>query len=76
MEARIKKVLSDVLGVPETEITDDATPDTVESWDSLKHMNLLLALEEEFNIKFNDEENINLISYPLIKLIVSEKTSR
>jgi len=30
--------------------------DTVEKWDSLQHLNLVLVLEEEFNISFSDQE--------------------
>lgn len=45
---------------------------TIESWDSLKHMNLVIALEDEFQITIPDEEIGNLLSFSLIKLIVGE----
>ena len=37
-------------------ITEDSTPENIENWDSLQHMNLVLALEEEFDVQFNDEQ--------------------
>ena len=47
---RIKNVMSAVFEIPEEQIKDNSSPDTIESWDSLKHMNLIIALEEEFEV--------------------------
>ena len=46
--------------------------DTIKSWDSLKHINLVLALEEEFGVSIPDEEAANITSYTLIKLVLEE----
>jgi acyl carrier protein len=35
---------------------------TIQQWDSLKHMHLVMALEEEFGIEFDDGEVSNLAS--------------
>ena len=64
--------MSAVFEVPFNEITEDSSSDNIESWDSLKHLNLILALEEEFDINIPDEEVGNLINYKLIELIVNE----
>ena len=72
MENRIKKVMSAVFEIPNIEISEESTMDTIESWDSLKHMNLVIALEDEFQITIPDEEVGNLLSFSLIKLIVGE----
>ena len=69
---RIKNIMSIVFGVPETEINENSSIDNIESWDSLKHMNLIIALEEEFDITIPDEEVGDLINYKLIELIVNE----
>lgn len=74
MEDRIKNVMAAVLDISSEEINDDSSPDTIESWDSLKHMNLVVALEEEFGIQFTDEEIVEIVSYTLIKVILSQKT--
>ena len=63
---RIKLVLSAIFSVEPSEIDDTFSPDTVKSWDSLKHMNLITALEDEFDIRFDDDEIISLMSYPMI----------
>jgi acyl carrier protein len=47
--------------------------DTVEAWDSIKHMNLVLAIEEEFGVSIPDEDAGNITSYPLIRLVLNEQ---
>ena len=56
MRERAFRVLSEVMDVPLDSITEDSTPENIENWDSLQHMNLVLALEEEFDVQFNDEQ--------------------
>lgn len=73
MENRIKKVMSEVLGIDETLINDETSQDSIDKWDSLKHMNLVVALEEEFEIEFEDEDIENLLNYKLIKITIEEK---
>ncbi len=70
MENRIKKVMSEVLGIDEASISDNTSPENVESWDSLKQMNIIVALEEEFDIEFNDEDIIEMLNFKLIYEIV------
>ena len=73
LEDCIKNVMSAVFEIPEGNIQDDSSPDTIESWDSLKHMNLVVALEEEFEIEFTDDEIIEMMNYYLIKNIINGK---
>lgn len=54
-------------------ITDDASPETMDIWDSLKHMNLITALEEEFQVTFSDNEILEMLSYKLILITVRKK---
>ena len=44
-EDRLKQVLSDVFKIEASSIDDDSSVDTVEKWDSLRHLNLVLAIE-------------------------------
>ena len=67
-ENRISKVLSKVMKVDINSIDENSSPDTIEAWDSLKHMELILALEEEFNVELTPEETVEILSYKLIKI--------
>ncbi len=53
---RLKSVLSNVLEIQEDTISDETSPDNVESWDSLKGLMLVTELEGMFNIKLSMEE--------------------
>ena len=72
VKSQITKVMSAVFEVPIEDITETSSVDSIDSWDSLKHLNLILALEEEFNISIPNEEVGNLMNYKLIELIVNE----
>ena len=72
-EDRIKNIMSAVFEIPEEQIKDNSSPDTIESWDSLKHMNLIIALEEEFEVEFTDNEIYEMMNYTLIKSIIIGK---
>ncbi len=73
LDNHIKNVMSAVLEIPIDEIDDDTSPDNVSSWDSLKHMNLIFALEEEYEIEFIEEEIVEMMNLSHIKSIVMEK---
>jgi len=75
MENRVKDIISAVLGISVEKINNDLSPDTIESWDSLRHMNLVVALEEEFTIQFSDEEIVEMLNIQLIVEILKEKIS-
>ena len=72
MEEKVKQIMSSVFGVQKENITDDASPDTIENWDSLRHMNLVVALEEEFNVSFSDDQMSELLNFHLIILTLNE----
>ncbi|MFZ5542155.1 MAG: acyl carrier protein [Pseudomonadota bacterium] len=71
-EEALKQVMAVVLKVPAEAINSDSSMDTLETWDSLKHMSLVLALEEEFGVSIPDEDAGNITSYALIKLVLDE----
>ena len=73
---RIKNVMAAVLGIAPGDIPPDAAPGVVEAWDSLRHMNLVLALEDEFGFRFTDEEMTALLNLDLILNVVSERVAR
>lgn len=71
-ETKLKSVIATVLEIEPTEIDENSSMDTIEAWDSIKHMDLILSLEEEFKVSVPDEEAGDLTSYALIKLVMKE----
>ncbi len=73
MEHKIKQIMAAVFETDINAISDDASPDTIDNWDSLRLINLVTALEEEFNIEFEDEEIVEMLNFKLIALLLAEK---
>lgn len=71
-ERALREVLATVLGVDAESVGAGTDMDTVQSWDSLRHMTLVLALEDEFGVQIPDEDAGTITSYPLIKLVLGE----
>jgi acyl carrier protein len=53
---QVRGIASDVFGVPADTITAESSPQSIESWDSMQHLNLVLAIEERFGVLFEPEE--------------------
>ena len=53
---QIRMMASDLFGVPADRITESSSPETLENWDSVQHLNLVLALEEKFGLQLSPEE--------------------
>ena len=47
---------SDLFGVPADRINAASSPTTLDTWDSIQHLNLVLALEEKFGLQLSPEE--------------------
>ncbi len=50
---KLNEVFRDVFDDDSITVTDATTADDIEEWDSLEHINLLAAVEQEFGVKFN-----------------------
>ena len=70
---RVRVLVAEVLQVPLEQVGPDSSPDTIETWDSLQHLNLVLALEQEFGVQFTPEEMEELLSVQLVADLVTEK---
>lgn len=71
IEQQIKDVLKRTFGI--TEISDDISQKNCEKWDSLRHLNLIVELESEFDISIEPEEMAVMKTLQDIISIVSAK---
>ncbi|MFZ4596353.1 MAG: acyl carrier protein [Verrucomicrobiaceae bacterium] len=72
---RLHRTVAAIVGVAESEVTDETSPDTVSAWDSVTHLNLVMAIEEEFGVFLTPEEAMEMTSVKLIRLLLEEKES-
>lgn len=50
---QLNEVFRDVFDDEDITVNDATTADDIEDWDSLEHINLIVAVEKKFNVKFN-----------------------
>lgn len=53
---RVCAIMATTFNVPAASITPATTPETLEAWDSMGHLNLILALEDELKISISPED--------------------
>lgn len=53
---QVRSIASDIFGVPADKITAESSPETIENWDSMQHLNLVLAIEEKFGVQLDPED--------------------
>ena len=73
IEARIKEVMSAVFDVDADTINEESSQDNIEAWDSIKTLDLIVSLEEEFGVTIPLEEVGNMVNFKYIKLIIEEQ---
>ena len=64
-------MLARVLGVPANSLTDDSSPDTIASWDSLAHMMIVVELESEYSVSVAPEDAIEARTVAAIKAMLT-----
>ena len=55
MEEKLKKIMASVFEVSEKEINEETSPDNLDNWDSLRQLNLVSVLEEEFEVELTED---------------------
>ena len=73
IELAIQEIMAVVFEMSKESITSESSQDSIRNWDSIKHLDLIISLEEEFNIIFPIEEIGHLVSFRLIKIIIEEQ---
>ena len=70
IEQQVRQVLSAVLKVRPDSLGPGSSMDTIESWDSLQHMILMLALEEEFGVNIPEAVAAKATSFSAIQSVL------
>lgn len=73
MEQELKTLLAEVFKIKEEEISDTLTMDETDVWDSLKHMELVVAIEHTFATELTFEEIVAMQTVQDIKQILQAK---
>ncbi len=72
---KLEKVVAETFHLSESEVTDSMEMKTVDSWDSLTHMELIANLECEFDIEFTADEIMEMTTVAQIRKLLEAKTN-
>ena len=71
--ARLAEIIGILLEIDTAEVTRETSPDTVNQWDSLNHINICTAVSQEFSIPITTEEMTSMRNVgDLVKLLTSK----
>jgi len=70
---KVAQIFRDIFDDEELIINDNTCADDIDDWDSIEHINLILAVEKEFSIKFDMNEIARLKSVGEIVRAIESK---
>jgi acyl carrier protein len=68
----LRQLMADVFECDPAKITPTSTPDTLEAWDSLRLLDLILAIEQQAQIEISPDRLEEMMSVPAILAIIDE----
>ncbi len=68
----LRQLMADVFECDLAKIKPDSTPDTLEAWDSLRLLDLILAIEQQARIEISPDRLEEMVSVPTILQIISQ----
>lgn len=73
MSDTINSLIANTLKISPDEVTDGLEYGSIEQWDSLAHVNLMLKLESEYNLEIDEDTMVELVSVRAIREFVGNK---
>jgi len=71
---QVRQVVSETIEVPEEKIDEHTTANELDEWDSLAQVNLMMALEQAFDLELEVEDFMNLNSIQKIVWYISKSS--
>jgi len=72
---QVQRIAADLFLVPPVQITAESSPETLEGWDSVQHLNLILSLEQTFQVRIDPEDMDRMQTVGQIAELVESKLS-
>lgn len=72
----LNEVFRDVFDDEDIVVTDATTADDIDDWDSLEHINLIVATEKKFGIKFTMSEVTGMKNVGEMASIIEERAAK
>jgi len=72
---KLSNVFRVLFNLPDIELNDNLTAKDISGWDSFNHVNLIINIEEEFNVRFSNSEVGDLQNVGSLKTLLASKIS-
>ena len=72
---KLSNVFRVLFNLPDIELNDNLTAKDISGWDSFNHVNLIINIEEEFNVRFSNSEVGGLQNVGNLKTLLASKIS-
>ena len=69
----LRDIVADILEIPPDEVNPELSSDSVETWDSFRHLQLILAIESEFGVQFDPQQIPELTTVARIEAVLEQK---
>ncbi len=69
---KLAKVITDILGVPASELRDERKVGDIPNWDSFNNLQIIAAVEEAFAVHFTTDEILNATKYGDVKELLKK----
>lgn len=69
----LRDILADTLEIDPKDVTPELSTDSVEEWDSFRHLQLILALEGEYGVQFDPAQVAGLTSVARLQEALKQK---
>jgi acyl carrier protein len=73
---QVRELVADVLGTSASRVTAESSPDTMDNWDSVHHLNIVMAIEERFGVELEPEDIEGMRTVGKIATIVAARANR
>lgn len=73
MNDKLTAIIAEVLEIDQSEINETFDQNSTANWDSLNHLNLVISIEENFDVSFEPEEIATMTSLTAIEEKLKEK---
>jgi len=73
LDQRLQQIFREAFDDDKLTFSDNLSPENTPQWDSLAHVKLIVACEEEFGVKFTIEETVESTSAAKLKAVLAAK---
>lgn len=75
ISGKLKEVILKELQLEDFDFQDETTADQVPGWDSLNHINVILAIEKAYNVRFKGIEILKVKNLGELQQLIDSKNS-